>query len=210
MNMTTIDQSQAAVKSAETQLKQLREAATLAERQATAAQTDFEGDPTPDAFAAASVAKQRAKNARNAADSYERIELAQAQEALKTAERQAVVASLSAAEDAVNRKLSAAVGALSEAIRLFGVARDEMLAFEAARQQAATFGVRSSFSLEQAMHNHTRALNATIGLVRTSPVVSTFRGGPEEPVSCGVDGMAIRFKLLCGFPVAVRDSGAEA
>lgn len=211
MNITTIDQNQAAVKSAEIHLKQLREAATLAERQAAGAQTDFESDPSDSAFTAASVAKQRAKNARNAADSYERVELAQAREALKTAEHQAVKASLSAAEDAVNRKLSAAVGALLEAVRQFGVARDEMLAFEAARQQAATFNVRSSFSLDQAMHNHTRALNATIGLVRTSQHYGgAMSRGPEEPVSYGVDGLAIRFRLLCGFPVAVRDTGAEA
>lgn len=208
--MNNTNQAREAVKTAETQLKQLRDAATLAEREAGTAQTDFEDDPSDSAFTTASVAKQRAKNARSAAERYERTELAQAREALKTAERDAVKASLNAAEEAMKGKLDGAVATLLEAIRQFGAASNEMVAFETARQQAAESGVRSSFSLSQAMHNHTRALNNTIGLVRTSPAVGVFSSGPEEPVFAGVDGMSIRFKLLCGFPVAVRDQGVEA
>lgn len=207
--MNNTNQAREAVKTAEIQLKQLRDAATLAEREAGTAQTDFEDDPSDSAFTTASVAKQRAKNARSAAERYERTELAQAREALKTAERDAVKAGLNAAEEAMKGKLNGAVATLLEAIRQFGVASEEMVAFETARQQAAPFSVYSAFSLEKAMREHTRALNRDLGLVRTSPAVSVF-SGPEEPVFAGVDGMSIRFKVLCGFPVAVRDQGAEA
>jgi hypothetical protein len=196
------NEAQAALKAAEAQLKQLRDAATLAESEAATAQMDFEEDPSESAFTAASVAKQRAANARKAADKYEKTELAQAREALRGAQRDAVAANLQAAERSITTKLTKATETMLAAIRQFNAAQEEAIAFEDARKEAASSGVTSSFSLANLMHQQTLSMNRTLGLVRTSTYVGNFGGSsPEEPVSSSVNGHAIRFRVLCGFSV---------
>lgn len=204
------NQAQAAVQAAETQLKQLRDAATLAEKEAATAQMDFEDDPSENAFTAASVAKQRAANARKAADKYENTELAQARAALKDAQRDAVEEKLQAAEQSITSKVESATKTMLAAIRQFNAAQEELIAFEATRKEAASSGVTTSFSLANVMHQHTLAMNRTLGLVRTTTYTSPFAGSsPEEPVSSSVDGHAIRFRLLCGFPVNREPAGSR-
>jgi hypothetical protein len=199
--MNTTQQAQANVRAAETELARLQQVAAAAQSEAVRAQANFEHDPSEQAATTSMVATQRAKNARAQAQRYEQSELAQATEALKEAERQALKASLQASENALMRKLDVAAEALLAAIHKFDAVKDDQADFATACKHAAQFGVRSSFSFETAMRTLEQRLNDTLGPTRTSSMSFS-----ERPVSLtvermGAGGHAVRFKVLRAHPV---------